>query len=155
MSKKSDIEKKTREFILPILEKEGFYLYDLEYTKQGGENHLTAYIDKDGGITIDDCVLVSRQMNEILDNETYISEAYIFEVSSPGIERRLKYDEHFEAALGSKVNLKLYRPVGGSKEFSGILEHYDKDSITVETEPDEIMKFERKAIAVIRMAAEW
>ena len=155
MSKKSEIEAKTKEYINPILEAEGFYLYDLEYVKQAGDYHLTAYIDKPGGITIDDCVLVSRKMNEILDREAYIADAYIFEVSSPGIERKLKYDEHFEAALEEKVNLRLYQALDGQKEFTGRLTAYDRETITVDTETFGEKVFQRKAIAVIRVAADW
>ena len=120
--KKSDIESRTESLVLPILDKNSFSLWDVEYVKEGSDMYLRVYIDKEGGITIDDCVLVSRRMNEILDNESYIGEPYIFEVSSPGIERKLKYDEHFEAALGQKVNLRLYKPVEKKKDFSVLSE---------------------------------
>ena len=98
MAKHADYEKRTEELIIPILDELGFELYDVEYVKEGADYYLRAYIDKDGGITIDDCVEVSRKMNELLDAEPQIGgdEGYIFEVSSPGLGRVLKKDKHFE-----------------------------------------------------------
>ena len=107
MSRHTDYEKRTEELITPILEELGFELYDVEFVKEGAEYYLRAYIDKDGGITIDDCVEVSRRMNDLLDAEPQIGgdEGYIFEVSSPGLGRVLKKDKHFEKAIGQDVDL--------------------------------------------------
>ena len=151
MSKKEDYEKKTTDHILPILEKYGFFLYDLEYVKEGGEYFLRAYIDKPGGITIEDCVTVSREMNEILDKEDYIEDAYTFEVSSPGVERVLKKDAHFESALGKTVFAKTYQAVDGRKEFEGILKSFSDQEITLDL-GNGTKVLQRKDIANIHLA---
>lgn len=151
MSKKEDYEKRTEEYILPILESHGFYLYDLEYVKEAGEYFLRVYIDKEGGITIDDCVTVSREMNEILDHEDYIPDAYTFEVSSPGVNRILKKDDHFTAAIGKEVSAKLFTPIDGQKEFTGILKSFSDKDVTINIEgTDRILQ--RKDIAKIHLA---
>lgn len=87
VGKKQEYEERTECFILPILENYQFELVDVEYVKEGGTWYLRAYIDKEGGITVDDCELVAREMNEILDREDYVEGSYIFEVSSPGLLR--------------------------------------------------------------------
>ena len=138
MSRKSDYEKKTEAFILPILGELGFSLYDVEYVKEGGEYFLRVYIDKPGGVTIDDCVETSRRMNEVLDREDYIADAYTFEVSSPGVERRLRKEEHFLAVMGEEIELKLYAPKDGKKQVSGILKSYDGDAVVIDTGDEEL-----------------
>ncbi len=145
-----EYEKKTEEFILPILERLGFELWDVEYVKEGKEHYLRAYIDKEGGITINDCVAVSREMNEILDREDYIPEEYIFEVSSPGLDRPLKKDRDFSRSIGKRVEIHTYRALGGQKDFSGELVSYDADRITIKEEETQQV-FERKDIAQIRL----
>ena len=134
MSKHTDYEKRTEELITPILDEMGFELYDVEYVKEGADYYLRAYIDKEGGITIDDCVEVSRRMNDLLDAEPDIggNDGYIFEVSSPGLGRVLKKDKHLEKAIGEDVDIKTYKPVNGSKEFTGTLKAFDKDTVTIE-----------------------
>ncbi len=153
MSKHTDYEKRTEELILPILDEMGFELYDVEYVKEGADYYLRAYIDKDGGITIDDCVDVSRRMNELLDNEPSIgdNEGYIFEVSSPGLGRVLKKDKHLEKSIGQDVDIKTYKPINGAKEFTGCLTAFDKDTITV-TFDDGVESFNRADIAQIRLS---
>ena len=138
MSRKSDYEKKTEAFILPILGELGFSLYDVEYVKEGGEYFLRVYIDKPGGVTIDDCVETSRRMNEVLDREDYIADAYTFEVSSPGVERRLRKEEHFLAVMGEQIELKLYAPKDGKKQVCGILKSYDGDAVVIDTGDEEL-----------------
>ncbi|MBQ1598368.1 MAG: ribosome maturation factor RimP [Lachnospiraceae bacterium] len=145
-----EYEKKTEEFILPILERLGFELWDVEYVKEGKEHYLRAYIDKEGGITINDCVAVSREMNEILDREDYIPEEYIFEVSSPGLDRPLKKDRDFSRSIGKRVEIHTYRALDGQKDFSGELVSYDADRITIKEEETQQV-FERKDIAQIRL----
>ena len=105
--KKADIEKKTEELVMPIIESGGYQLWDTEYVKEGSDFYLRVYADKEGGITIDDCVLISRALEAKLDEEDFIAEAYILEVSSPGLTRKLKKDRDFERSLGRKVLLKL------------------------------------------------
>ncbi len=154
MSKKEEYEKRTEEYMLPIVEKRGFELYDVEFVKEGNDYYLRAYIEKPGGITINDCVDVSREMNEILDKEDYIKEAYIFEVSSPGLDRPLKKDKDFERNLGKQVDIKTYKAFDKQKEFTGILSAYDKDSVTVTFE-DGDFTFLRKDISLIRLTIDF
>ena len=138
MSKRSDYEKKTKEYILPILEELGFSLYDLEYVKEAGEYYLRAYIDKPEGISIEDCVAVSRKMNEILDEKDYIGEAYTFEVSSPGVERRLRKPEHYLGAIGEEVCIKLYAPKKGSKDLVGILKEFENETVMIQCDGEDL-----------------
>ena len=156
MSKHTDYEKRTEELITPILDEMGFELYDVEYVKEGADYYLRAYIDKEGGITIDDCVDVSRRMNDLLDAEPQIGgdEGYIFEVSSPGLGRVLKKDKYFEKAIGQDVDIKTYKPVNGAKEFTGTLVAFDKDSFTIEFE-DGTEKFNRSDVAQIRLSIDF
>ena len=121
MANKEVYIEKTREFITPILENKGFELYDIEYVKEGQDYFLRVYIEKPGGITIDDCVEVSREMNEILDREDYIKDAYTFEVSSPGLLRPFKIDKDYERALNEDVEIHTFKPVDKQKEFIGTL----------------------------------
>ena len=154
MSKKEEYEKRTEEYMLPIVEKRGFELYDVDFVKEGNDYYLRAYIEKPGGITINDCVDVSREMNEILDKEDYIKEAYIFEVSSPGLDRPLKKDKDFERNLGKQVDIKTYKAFDKQKEFTGVLSAYDKDSVTVTFE-DGDFTFLRKDISLIRLTIDF
>lgn len=154
MPKGKDIEARTEELLLPIAEENGVEIYDVEYVKEGGEWYLRAYIDKEGGVNIQDCENVSRKLSDRLDEEDYIEDAYILEVSSPGLGRALKKDRHLEKSLGVAVELRLYRPLEKRKEFEGILKAYDRDSVTIETE-DEEKKFAKSDIALIRLALDF
>ena len=115
--KKSEIEDRTRELILPILEKEGLQLWDVEYVKEGQDMYLRAYIDKEDGVTIDDCVTVSRALESELDREDFIPDAYILEVSSPGLTRPLRKTVDFTRSIGKLIEVKTYQPVNGQKGF--------------------------------------
>ena len=152
MSKKEVYEQRTEELITPIVDREGFELVDVEYVKEGADWYLRAYIDKEGGITVNDCELVAREMNEILDREDYIEGSYIFEVSSPGLGRPLKKEKDFVRAMGKELEIRTYRMINHEKEFYGILKAYDDASVTVETEDGEELVFEKKDIALIRLA---
>ncbi len=154
MSKREEYEKKTEGFITPILDELGFYLVDVEYVKEGSTFYLRAYIDKEGGITINDCVDVSRRMNEILDKEDYISDQYIFEVSSPGLDRPIKKDKDYERNIGKQVELKTFKPYDGQKEFTGILKAFTSDEVTITFE-DGDFDFPRKDISMIRPAIDF
>ncbi|MBQ1547881.1 MAG: ribosome maturation factor RimP [Lachnospiraceae bacterium] len=154
MANKEVYIEKTREFITPILENKGFELYDIEYVKEGQDYFLRVYIEKPGGITIDDCVEVSREMNEILDREDYIKDAYTFEVSSPGLLRPFKIDKDYERALNEDVEIHTFKPVDKQKEFIGTLKSYDKDSVTVEIDGEE-KTFTKKGISLIRKYIEF
>jgi len=152
MSQREIYEQKTEEFILPIIEENNFELVDVEYVKEGGIWYLRAYIDKEGGITVNDCELVHRAMNEILDREDYISDSYIFEVSSPGLGRPLKKEKDFERSIGKEVEIRTYKSIGKEKEFYGTLKTYDKNTVIIANENDEIFEFKKTDIALIRLA---
>lgn len=151
MGKHEEYELKTKELISDVLKEAGVELYDVDFEKEGADWYLRVYIDKEGGVSINDCENVSRAFNQILDKEDYIEESYIFEVSSPGLGRQLKKDVHFEKSLGESVDLKLYKPVDGCKEFTGILKAYDHNTVTV-TVNDKDMIFNRKDTANIRLS---
>ena len=155
MKKREDIEARTEELIAPILAENGVSLYDAEYVKEGSDFFLRVYIEKDGGVTIDDCETVSRAMNEVLDKEDYIDGSYVFEVSSPGLTRKLTKDRHFEKNLGETVELKLYKAIEKEKEFRGELTAFDKDTVTLRLEDGVKKQFERQGIASIRLALDF
>ena len=152
MTKKEIYEAKKEELILPILDEFHFELVDVEYVKEGGTWYLRAYIDKEGGITVNDCEDVSRKMNEILDREDYIDGSYIFEVSSPGLGRPLKKEKDYIRSMGKRLEIRTYRPINHEKEFYGVLKAYDADSVTIVTDEEEEMKFTKAEIALIRLA---
>ena len=152
MSKREQYEQQTEELLLPIIESHGFELVDVEYVKEAGTWYLRAYIDKPGGITVDDCEVVSRAFSDILDEKDYIEDTYIFEVSSPGLGRPLKKDKDFARSIGEEVEIRTYRAIDRQKEFIGILTEYDKDTVTIEYEDETTQKFERNDIALIRLA---
>lgn len=151
MSQREQYEKKTEELIVPILDAKGFELVDVEYVKEGQDYFLRAYIDKPGGITIDDCVAVSREMNVLLDELDYVDGAYTFEVSSPGLGRPLKKPRDYERSMGEEVEIRTYKAMDGSKEFYGILKAYDDATVTIQSEKEEIT-FNKSDIALIRLA---
>ncbi|NLP34648.1 MAG: ribosome maturation factor RimP [Clostridiales bacterium] len=151
MSKRENYERKTEKLLEPILEANPFELYDVEYVKEGSNWYLRVYIDKEGGITIDDCELVSRALSDALDKEDFIAEAYILEVSSPGLGRQLKKDKHFEKSIGEEVEIKLYKAIDKQKEWSGVLVSFDQDKLTVDLDDGETMDFARQNIAKVRL----
>ena len=152
MSKASVYEAKTESFIQPILDSMNFELVDVEYVKEGGVNYLRAYIDKEGGITVDDCEVVARQMNEILDREDYIPDSYTFEVSSPGLGRPRKKEKDYVRSMGKEVEVRLYKAIDRQKEFTGILSAYDDKTVTLSMEDGSTQTFEKAGIALIRLA---
>lgn len=152
MSKRETYEQRTEAILLPILEKNGFELWDVEYVKEGGNWYLRAYIDKPGGIMVNDCEIVSRELSDILDEQDYIDDSYILEVSSPGLGRPLKKDRDFERSIGEEVEIRTYRAVDHQKEFVGILKEFDKETVTIEYEDEETKTFNKSDIALIRLA---
>ena len=152
LAKRETYEQKTEEILLPIVEKNGFELVDVEYVKEGGSWYLRAYIDKPGGINVDDCEIVSRELSDILDEKDFIDEAYILEVSSPGLGRPLKKEKDFKRSLGQEVEVRTYRMMDRKKEFTGILKDHDKDTVTIEMEDGSLKTFEKGDIALIRLA---
>lgn len=152
MSKRESYEQQTEQLLLPIVESHGFELVDVEYVKEAGTWYLRAYIDKPGGITVNDCELVSRTFSDILDEKDYIEDTYIFEVSSPGLGRPLKKEKDFARSIGEEVEIRTYRAIDRQKEFIGILVEYDKDTVTIEYEDETTQVFNRADIALIRLA---
>ena len=160
MSRKEDYEKKAEEMILPIVNQNGCELVDVEYVKEAGTWYLRIYADKEGGITIDDCENISRAFSDKLDENDFIEEAYVMEVSSPGLDRPLKKDKDFDRNLGEWVEVRLFKAVNGVKEYKGVLATYSKETVTIDLAEDEnaepeLLELERKNIALIRLYFEW
>lgn len=152
MSKREIYEQKTEEILTPIMEEYGFELVDVEYVKEGSTWYLRSYIDKPGGISIDDCEKVSRRLSDILDEKDYIDDSYIMEVSSPGLGRPLKKEKDFKRSLEKEVEIRTYRMIDKQKEFTGILKNYDEDTVTIQLEDETMKTFEKGEIALIRLA---
>jgi ribosome maturation factor RimP len=152
MTRREEYESRAEKFLLPLMEKHQFELVDVEYVKEAGNWYLRAYIDKEGGITVDDCEMISRVFSDWLDKEDFIGESYIMEVSSPGLGRPLKKDKDFARSIGDEVEIRLYRPREKQKEFAGVLKAYDKSTVTIGLEDGSQMVFDRGEIALIRLA---
>ncbi len=152
MTKREMYEKNTEEILLPMMGELGFELVDVEYVKEGSTWYLRAYIDKPGGINIDDCETVSRRLSDILDEKDYIDEAYILEVSSPGLGRPLKKEKDYKRSLGEEVEIRTYRMIDRQKEFTGILKEYDEKTVTIEPDGGTLLTFDKSDIALIRLA---
>ncbi|MEG2017323.1 MAG: ribosome maturation factor RimP [Clostridium sp.] len=134
----SSVVGKLNDKIGKIVEKQGFDLYHLEYVREGGQNILRVYIDKDTGVALNDCVSVSRLVSEMLDVEDPIVEEYTLEVSSPGVFRTLFTKEHFARYMNTEVAVKLSALVEGKKKFEGVLKGFDGESLTLEVENNEV-----------------
>lgn len=154
MSKGKAVENRTEELLAPIAEENGVEIYDVEYLKEGSDWYLRAYIDKPEGVNIQDCENVSRALSDKLDEVDFIDDAYILEVSSPGLGRTLKKDKHLEKSLGKIVELRLYKPRDKQKEFTGILKSFDADSIIIEMEAEHSMEAESSTEAEPSIEAE-
>ena len=154
MSKRENYEAKTEELLIPIVQNWGVEIYDVEYVKEGSDYYLRAYIDKPEGVSIIDCENVSRALSDALDREDFIPDAYILEVSSPGLGRTLKKDKHLQKSIGQEVEIKTYKPIEKQKEFSGVLRAFDQDTVTIEMQTGE-MKFDRSDVALIRLALDF
>ena len=153
--KRSDYEQETEKLLLPILEENRFEPVDVEYVKEGNTWYLRVYIDKEGGITIDDCELVSRALEAKLDETDLIPDAYVLELSSPGLGRPLKKDKDFVRNEGKEIELRLYKPFEHEKEFRGVLKQWDAQQVTVETAEGRELTFARKELALVREAFDW
>lgn len=148
------IEEKVEQLVKDPIEKLGYSLYDVEYVKEGPEYYLKIYIDKESGIDLNDCEKVSNEINEILDKADYIKEQYYLEVSSPGIERKLRKDKHLEQNISKNVEIKLFKKDNnGKKEYTGKLKAFNQEEIIIET--DKEIAIERKNIAQIKTIYEW
>ena len=142
------------EFAKPIVEQHGCTLWDVEYVREGSERFLRLYLDKEGGVDINDCEAISRAVDPILDEKDPIQESYHFEVCSAGLERALKRPSDFERFMGSPIMVKLYRPRNGLKEIPGILRGYEDGRVTVEA-GKETITFEKSELALVRLRVEF
>lgn len=148
------IEEKVEQLVKNPIEKLGYSLYDVEYVKEGPEYYLRIYIDKESGIDLNDCEKVSNEINDVLDKADYIKEQYFLEVSSPGVERKLRKDEHLKQNIGKQVEAKLFKKdEKGNKNYIGILKSFDEETIKIET--IEEVKIERKNIAQLKTVYNW
>lgn len=154
MSRREDYEAKTEELLKPIVAANGVSIYDVEYVKEGSDYYLRVYIDKPEGVNIQDCENVSRALSDALDREDFIPDAYILEVSSPGLGRTLKKDKHLQASIGQEVEIKLFKPIDKCKEFAGTLESFDSEVIVIK-EGETDRTFARSDIALIRLALDF
>ena len=151
LAKKENTETKVRNLLLPIVEEHDVELVDVEFVKEGPNWYLRVYLDKEGGIGINDCALISRQLDQTM-GEDFIEHAYVLEVSSPGLDRPLKKDGDFVKFAGHVVDVKLYRAVEGKKEFQGVLKGLEADVITIFDEDEIEISFIKKDVASIRLA---
>lgn len=147
MAKVTDIVSR---LALPVVEKNGCSLYDVEYVREGGVWFLRLYIDKDGGVNIDDCEVISRAVSDLLDEADPIQGSYTFEVSSAGADRVLRTPEHFAAYIGQEVEVRLFRPRDGQKSFVGPLASYEDGAVTVSS-PGGPITFEKQEVAQVRL----
>ena len=154
MSRRDEYEQKAETLLAPIVEGQGFELVDVEYVKEAGNWYLRGYIDKPGGITVNDCEAVSRAFSDKLDENDFIEDSYIMEISSPGLDRPLKKEKDFARSMGKLVEIRTYRPIEKQKEFCGILNAYDESSVTID-EDGQLRTFDKKDIALIRLAIEF
>lgn len=134
----------------PVVEEEGCTLWDVEYVREAGTWYLRIFVDKEGGLGIDDCERISRRLDPMLDEEDPIPDSYVFEVGSAGAERELKRPSDFEQFLGSEVEIRLYQPMNGAKAFVGILKSYDDGDVTIETCGSD-KRFEKSRIALVKL----
>ena len=152
--KRTEIVARAEELAAPIIDENDFELVDVEYVKEGANWYLRVYADKEGGITIDDCVLISRALEQKLDEEDFIKDPYILEVSSPGLGRQLKKDKDFRRSLGEKVEFKLYKAIDKQKESEGILKDFTEETVTLATDGGDVV-INRSDIAAIRLAIDF
>lgn len=155
MSRREEYEAKTEALLLPIVEEKGYEMVDVEYVKEGSNWYLRAFIDKPGGITINDLEGVSRKLSDLLDEEDFISDAYILEVSSPGLGRPLKKDRDFDRSIGEEIEVHLYRSLNGNKQYVGLLKSYDKDTITIEDEDGSEIALDRVNVSLVRLTIDF
>lgn len=147
----SRITDSVTELAKPVVEQAGCTLWDVEYVREAGTWYLRVFIDKEGGVSIDDCEAISRALDPILDEADPVPDSYVFEVGSAGAERELKRPGDFQQFTGSEVELRLYQPLEGSKSFVGTLKSYDEDGTVTITVGKKDMSFTRAQTAQVRL----
>lgn len=165
MSKREEYETRAEKMLEPLMEEHHFELVDVEYVKEAGNWYLRAYVDKEGGITLDDCEFINRTWSDMMDEEDFIEEAYILEVSSPGLGRQLKKEKDFKRSIGEKVDVRFYGsrklPLGKNgkeisvKEMTGVLKGYSKEDITLETEFSPEYNIPRSEISTVKLSIDF
>lgn len=150
------IEEKIEELVTKPIMGLGYRVYDVMYVKEGKDNFLRIFIDSDKGISLDDCEKVNDEITDMLDEADLIKEQYFLEISSPGVERNIRKDKHFEESIGKEVNIKLYKPLENKeKEITGILRAFDKEKVKIETDQNEEITIPRNNISSIKWAFKW
>lgn len=149
MKKVTDL---TAELAAPFVAAAGCRLWDVEYVREAGTWYLRVYIDCDGGVNIDQCEAVHRPLGDALDEADPIEGSYVLEVCSAGCDRALKKPEHFAHCMGQEVEVRLYRPLNGSKEYYGALSGYEGGDVTITTPAGEELRFGRKDLALVRLS---
>ena len=148
---KKNIESIVEELVLPIINAKDIELVDVEYVKEAGQFYLRIYLEKEGGITLNDCEEVSREINPILDEKDPIKDNYFLEVCSPGLDRPLKKEKDFIRYAGREVEIKLYKPLNGTKQLEGELVGLTEDKKIKVIIDDNEVEFDKKEIALIRL----
>ena len=150
----ASIEDRVEELLKPIIENIGYKLYDVEYAKEAKNYFLRIFIDKEEGtIDLDDCEKVNNSITDILDEVDYIKEQYFLEVSSPGVERVIRKDSQLQDNIGVNIEISLFKPINGSKQYQGILKEFNNEEITIENE--ELINIPRKNISLIKTVYDW
>ncbi len=150
MAKRETYVERTTKLLEPIIEANNFELVDVEYVKEGSNYYLRAYVDKEGGFTVNDCELVSRALEAKLDAEDFIEDAYILEVSSPGLTRPLKKDKDFERNMGKPIEIHLYKARNKQKILIGELKSYSQDDVTISDDDGNEETINKSEISLIR-----
>lgn len=150
------IEEKVEELVTKPINDLGYRVYDVMYVKEGKDNYLRIFIDKDEGISLNDCEKVNDAITDMLDEADLIKDQYFLEISSPGVERNIRKDKHFEESIGKEVNIKLFKPLDHKeKEITGILKSFDKDNINIELDDKSEITIQRSNISSIKWAFKW
>ncbi len=150
------IEEKIEELVTKPITDLGYRVYDVMYVKEGKDNFLRIFIDNDKGISLDDCEKVNDAITDMLDEADLIKDQYFLEISSPGVERNIRKDKHFEESIGKEVNIKLFKPLENKeKEITGILKDFDKETVKIETDKNEEITIPRNNISSIKWAFKW
>lgn len=148
------IEEKIEELVTEPIINLGYRVYDVMYVKEGRDNYLRIFIDNDAGISIDDCEKVNNEITEMLDDANIIKDQYFLEISSPGVERHIRKEKHLEAHINKDIDVKLFKPINKQKELTGKLKEFNKDTLTLLVENEEI-KLERNNISSMKRVFKW
>lgn len=150
----SKIEERIEELVTEPITNLGYRVYDVMYVKEGRDNYLRIFIDNDAGISIDDCEKVNNEITDMLDEANIIKDQYFLEISSPGVERHIRKEKHLEEHINKDIDVKLFKPINKQKELTGKLKEFNKDTLTLLVENEEI-KLERNNISSMKRAFKW